>query len=67
MVAAAEELRDASCEIAMVLMDILEARGNGLDVSSLREDLVEQQNWLDTLISAFAVAVRKVLDLQTDG
>jgi hypothetical protein len=67
VVAAAEELRDTSCEIAMVLMSILDARRSRLDVTSLRKDLVEQQNWLDGLIAAFAVAVRKVLDLHPAG
>ncbi|MFC9680828.1 hypothetical protein [Streptomyces sp. NPDC056948] len=62
VVAVAEELRDTSCEVASGLMTILEARRSGADLSGPRRDLAEQQNWLDELITAYAKAVRSVLD-----
>ncbi len=59
---AAEELRDTSCEVANVSMDILDRRRNGADVSQLCQDLAERQSWLDEVITAYAEAVRAVLD-----
>ncbi|MET7480687.1 hypothetical protein ABZT17_41040 [Streptomyces sp. NPDC005648] len=58
----AEELRDASCEVASRAMDILAARRDGADISQLCRDLAEEQTWLDQGITAYAKAVRTVLD-----
>lgn len=58
----AEELRDISCEVANASMDILATRRNGAEVSQLCQDLEEQQSWLDKVITAYAKAVRTVLD-----
>ncbi|WP_330457371.1 hypothetical protein OIB37_10945 [Streptomyces sp. NBC_00820] len=62
VVRTAEELQETSCEVAGRAMDILSARRNGADVSQLRQDLAEAQSWLDRGITAYAKAVRTVLD-----
>ncbi|MFE3220253.1 hypothetical protein [Streptomyces antimycoticus] len=59
---AAEQLRDTSCEVANMLSRVLDARRNNADVSELSRGLTEEQNWLDELITAYAKAVRLVLD-----
>lgn len=60
--AVAEQLRDASCEVANVHMSILDARRSSIDLSRLHQELTEEQNRLDQLITAYAQAVRFVLD-----
>lgn len=62
VVTAAEGLRDTSCEVASALMRVLDARRNGADLSQPSRDLAEEQNWLDESITAYAKAVRLVLD-----
>lgn len=62
VVRVAEDLRDSSCEVASVCMDILDALQNDDDVSTLFQELRQRQSWLDREITDYAKAVRTVLD-----